>query len=81
MTNETYIKATEILQQIKHFEKLKFIASRSTGRYKRFHFGDSLFMSSYDRKQVCLCDDGLTEVILEYCEKRIKELKEELESL
>lgn len=79
MTNETYKKAEEIQKKLKDLDKLHYIACKPYKRY--FTTLKSFFVSTYDRDEVCLCDEGLTEVIREYCDKRIQELKEELKSL
>lgn len=79
MTNETYKKAEKIQKKLKDLNTLYYIACKPFKRYfltKKF-----LWLSTYDRDEVCLSDEGLTEVIREYCNKRIKELSEELESL
>lgn len=79
MTNETYKKAEEIQKKLKDLNKLHKIACRSYMRY--FIIRKFLFISNYDRDEVVLSDEGLTEIIKEYCDKRIQELKEELKSL
>ena len=79
MTNETYNKAKEIQMKIDEFEALRSIATK---HYKRYFYKTTIFgMSTYDRAEVCLCDNGLTEVILEYCNKRLQELRDELAAL
>jgi hypothetical protein len=79
MTNDVYEKATEIQKQLDRFKTLRYMANKP---FKRYFYKTTIFgMSTYDRSEVCLCDDGLTEVIREYCDKRIKELQDELEAL
>lgn len=79
MTNESYKRAEEIQKKLKDLDKLHYIACKPYKRY--FITLKSFFVSTYERDEVCLCDEGLTEVIKEYCNKRIQELKEELDSL
>ena len=79
MTNETYKKAEEIQKKLKDLNKLRYIACEPYKRY--FITLKSFFVSTYKIAAVCLCDEGLTEVIREYCNKRIQELREELNSL
>jgi hypothetical protein len=79
MTNETYEKAKEIQKKIDDFRNLRYLATQG---YKRFFLTKKfLWVSSYDKTSVCLCDEGLNNLIREYCDERIKELKEELKSL
>lgn len=79
MTDKIYQRAEEIQKQIKDFKILHYIACKP---YKRFFLTKKfLWVSTYDRCDVSICDEGLTKVIREYSEARIKELREELESL
>lgn len=79
MTNEAYERAEVIQKKLKDLNKLHYIACKP---YKRYWITfKSFFLSTYDKDEVWLCDDGLTEVIREYCNKRIRELRKELESL
>ena len=79
MTKDDYIKASEIHEKIKEFQKLRDIACRF---WKRYFYKTTVFgISSYDRSEVCICDEGLTEVIRDYCDKRIQELEDELDAL
>lgn len=79
MTNETYKKAEEIQTKLEDLNKLHYIACTPCKRY--WITFKSFFISTYNKDAVWLCDDGLTEVIREYCNRRIRELKEELNSL
>lgn len=79
MTNETYKKAEGIQQKLRDLDKLHYIACKPYKRY--FITLKSFFISTYDRDEVFLCDEGLTEIIREYCNKRMQELREELKSL
>lgn len=79
MTNETYAKVKEIQDKLDNLSKLRYIACQPYKRY--FLTKKSLWISTYKQDKVCLCDGGLTEVIREYCDKRINELREELKSL
>lgn len=80
MTNEVLKKANDIKNKINEFDKLRLIASKP---YKKFTLSkrERLFISDYDEFQMVICDKGLAELIEEYCNKRIKELNEELERL
>ena len=79
MTNETYEKAEKIQKKLRDLDTLHYIACKP---YKEFFFTKKfLWMSTYDKEKVCLCDDGLNELILEYCNKRRQELREELKLL
>ena len=79
MTSVTYTKAKMIQDRIDKLRELRYIATKS---YKRFGLVKKfLWMSDYDKREVYLCDDGLTELVRDYCDKRINELKEELEAL
>lgn len=79
MTNDVYVKAEEIQKKIKEFEELRYITTKPYKKYgliKKF-----LWISDYDKQEVCLCDKGLTELIRDYCDKRIRKLREELAAL
>ena len=79
MTNETYEKAKKIKEQIEDLRTLYRIASMP---YKKFSLvKKTLCISEYDRANVVLCDEELIKVIQEYCDKRLKELEEELNAL
>lgn len=79
MTNETYKRAEEIQKKLKDLDTLHYIACKPFKKY--FLKKEFLCVSTYDKDAVCICDEGLTEVIREYCNKRIQELREELSSL
>lgn len=79
MTNVTYEKVKKIQEEIDKFETLHYITTKPYKRYglvRKF-----LWISSYDKREIYLCDKGLTELIRGYCVKRISELREELEAL
>ena len=79
MTNETYEKAEKIQKKLKDLKTLHYIACQPC---KEFFFTKKfLWMSAYEKEQVCLCDDELNKLILEYCNKRRQELEEELKLL
>lgn len=79
MTDQTYKKAKEIQEKLKELNTLYYIACQPCKTY--FLTKTFLWVTIYDKDEACLCDEGLTEVIREYCDKKIKELREELESL
>ena len=79
MTKNNYDRATEIHKQIKDIKELRDLCPLP---YKKFTLIKSfLWMGNYNNRTMSICDDGLTEVIREYCDKRIKELQDELEAL
>ena len=80
MTNEVLGRANNIKDKIKDFSTLRLIARQP---YQKFKLVKKLLWISdchEDMKSV-MCDKGLAELIEEYCNKRIKELNEELERL
>jgi hypothetical protein len=79
MTDETYMRAEEIQNKLKNLSNLHYIACKPYKNY--FLKKNFLCISTYDKNSVCICDEGLTEVIREYCSKRMQELRKELESL
>ena len=79
MTKIEYKKAEEIYGKLKEFRKLRSICSYPYKKYaltKKF-----LWLSPYARDEVVLCDDELTKLIYEYCNKKISELEKELDAL
>lgn len=79
MTNDAYVKASDICKKIENFKELSYIANKP---YKRFGLSKkSFWISNYDRTEVVLCDEGLAELIKEYCDKQILELQQELKKL
>lgn len=80
MTNETYNKAQKIQDQIADFEKLHLIVAKPFQRYF-LTTPKKLGISSYKGDSVTVCEDGLTNLIREYCDKRLQELRDELAAL
>ena len=79
MTKDKYDRATEIHKQIKDFQGLRDLCIFP---YKRFTLTKrTLWMGTYNNNTLAICDEGLTEVIRDYCDKRIQELEDELEAL
>lgn len=79
MTNEALKRAREIEDRLDDLSKLRYIACQPYKRYfltKKF-----LWITRYEQDDVMLCDKGLTDVIREYCDKKIAELQKELEAL
>lgn len=75
MTNETYKRAEEIQNKLKDLDNLHYIACQP---YKKYSLKKNfLCISTYGKDTVCIS----TEVIREYCNKRMQELRKELESL
>jgi ATP-dependent Lon protease len=79
MTDKNYQRATEIQKQIKDLNDLHYIACKPFKKF--FLIKKFLWASTYDGDAVSLCDEGLTEIIREYCNRRIRELRKELETL
>lgn len=79
MTHDVFVKADDIYKKIEDLGKLRRIANKP---YKRFRLSKKfLWIFNYDRTEAVVCDKGLTELIENYCDERIKELQEELEKL
>lgn len=72
-------KAKELEREI---ERLMMIRGGTRkGSYLHFIYHKKLFFELRERREVILLDDGLNEVITNYCDERIRELKKELEEL
>lgn len=79
MTRDVFVKADDIYKKIEDLKGLRRIANRP---YKKFRLSKKfLWISDYTEDDIILCDKGLTELIEEYCNKRIDELQKELEAL
>lgn len=79
MTKEAYLKAEKIQDEIHRWENLYSITLKPYHKYglvKKF-----LWIVNYEDTEAVMCDSGLTELIREYCDKKIRELKKELEAL
>lgn len=79
MTIVTYKKAEEIHDKLKDYRKLRSICNCAYKKHilmKRF-----LLLSTYREDEVSLCDDELTKIIREYCDKKINELEKQLDKL
>lgn len=75
----TYKKAEEIQDKLKHYRKLRRICNCAYKRHiltRKF-----LWLSTYNQDEVVLCDDELTNIIREYCDKKIDKLEKQLEAL
>lgn len=74
-----YKKAKKIHDEIEEYRKLRSICNCAHKRYiltKKF-----LWLSTYNQNEVVLCDDELTKIIYEYCDKKINKLERQLEAL
>lgn len=79
MTRDVFIKADGIYKKIEDLKSLRRIANRP---YKKFRLSRKfLWISDFTEDNITLCDKGLTNLIEEYCDKRIVELQEELNRL
>ena len=79
MTHDVFVKASDIYKKIEDFRNLKSLANKP---YKRFQLLNKLLCASdYDQTEVVVCDKELTELIVDYCNKKIHELQEELDQL
>lgn len=79
MTRETYRKAEKIEKELNDWESLHSITFKPYQKFclvKKF-----LWITNYEDTEACMCDKELTNLIREYSEKKIRELKKELESL
>jgi len=79
MTIATYKKAEEIHEELKNYRKLRRICDSAYKKYilmKKF-----LWLSAYCKDEITLCDNELTNIIREYCDKKINELEKQLEAL
>ena len=77
MTKEIYEKAKDIQDKLDKLDKLRFMTHKPWIRFIK----ERTWLTDYDKREVCLCDEDLTNVIRDYCDKKIKGLKEELKSL
>lgn len=77
MTNETYKEAEKIQSKLKDLRNLRRLICKPYICFAKEH----IFLCDCDRKEMCLCDEDLNEVVRDYCDKRIKELQVELETL
>lgn len=79
MTKETYLRAEKIHDELHKWETLYSITLKP---YQKYHLVKKfLWITNYEDTEAVMCDSGLTELIREYSEKKINELKKELESL
>lgn len=79
MTHDVFVKADDIYKNIERLRNLRRIANKP---YKRFKLSKKfLWITNYDRTEAVVCDEGLTKLIENYCDERIKELQEELGKL
>lgn len=79
MNHDTFVKAKNIYKKIEDLQNLRGLAGEA---YKRFGLSKKVFwMHDRSKTEVALCDEGLAQVIEEYCNKRIAELEEELKRL
>lgn len=79
MTYNVFVKADDIYKKIEELRKLSCIASKP---YNRFRLSKKfLWICHYDSTEAVVCDKELTELIQEYCNRRIRELEEELKKL
>lgn len=79
MTKETYLKAESIQSELNKWKELYSITCKPYQKYsliKKF-----LIITNYEETEAFICDRGLTELIREYSQKKIDELKKELEAL
>lgn len=74
-----YKKAKKIKTEIEEYRKLRDICNCACKRHiltKKF-----LWLSTYVQDEVVLCDYELTNIIREYCDKKINKLEKQLETL
>ena len=78
MTDKIYKRATEIQRKIEDLYTIRRIAFQP---FIRFYLIKKFLWISDDVNKVSICDKGLKDVIVKYCDERIEELKKELEAL
>lgn len=74
-----YKKIKKMCNELKEYRKLREICDCTYQRYiltKKF-----LGLSNENQSEVALCDSELTNVIREYCDKKINKLEKRLEML
>ena len=79
MTIVTYKKAEKIHEELNDYRKLRRMCDYAYKKHilmKKF-----LWWSTYREDEVVLCDDELTKIVREYCDKKINELEKQLEAL
>lgn len=81
MRNDTYEKAKEIEKKLDRFYKFRNILNK--GEANRFSLmTKKIWMSDYYRTdEVILFDNEINEILREYCNKKINELREEFKAL
>lgn len=79
MTIVAYKKAEKIHDELNRYRKLRRICY---GTYKKYILAKKfLWLSTYQEDEIALCDKELSELIVEYCDKKINELEKQLEVL
>lgn len=81
MRNDTYEKAKEIEKKLNRFYKFRDILNK--GEANRFSLTTKkIWMSDYYRTdEIILYDNEINEILREYCNKKIDELREEFKAL
>ena len=71
-----YRKVKKIKAELEEYRKLRNICNCACKKYvltKKF-----LWLSAHNQDEVVLCDDELTKIIREYCDKKIDKLERQL---
>lgn len=71
-----YRKTKKIYAELEEYRKLRSICNCTYKKYvltKEF-----LWLSDYNQNEVVLCDSELTDIIREYCDKKINQLERQL---
>lgn len=80
MTDKNLKRANEIKDQVSNLQEIRIAAHKPYLTFfgLQVQFGGLVINTE---NSYITCDKGLNEVIKEYCDKRIEELKAELEAL
>lgn len=81
MNKEVLAKAKELEEQIGDYELISYIMSYPYQRYKLFKKKPCIQHEGGTSTGIVITDPELTELIREYCDQKVKDLKQELEAL
>ena len=81
MNKEVLDKAKELEEQIGDYELISYIMSYPYQRYKLFKKKPCIQHEGGTSTGIVITDRELTKLIREYCDQRVKDLKQELEAL
>lgn len=81
MNKEVLDKAKELEEQIGDYELISYIMSYPYQRYKLFKKKPCIQHEGGTSTGIVITDRELAKLIREYCDQRVKDLKQELEAL